>query len=363
MDRNSAPTRTSSSHAICPHFGACGGCTAQHLGADDYGAWKTGLVSEAFRRQGLSPQIAPLVRITPGTRRRAVFAVDHEAGAAPVIGYHRARSHDVLAIEQCPVLRPAIVAALPQLQAVAAALGRRATRLTVLETATGLDVAAETGGQPAGAASVARLGRLVAAGGIARIAVDGEIVAEAATPALHLAGIPATPPPGAFVQAAAEGEAAITTLLVTAAARGRRIVELFCGIGTLTFALARIARVSAFDANAGAIAALSAAARQARGLKPIEAKVRDLYRDPLAPQELGDFDTLVLDPPRAGARAQVEQIARAGPPLLAYVSCNPATLARDVRILVDGGYRLEGVTPVDQFLYAAHVEAVAVLRR
>ena len=152
-------------------------------------------------------------------------------------------------------------------------------------------------------------------------------------------------------------------LALTATEKAKRVADLFCGLGTFTFPLARRARVLAVDSDAEAIAALTAAAKHAPGLKPIETKVRDLYRMPLAAKELDGFDAVVFDPARSGAQAQAEQLALSKVATIVAVSCNPGTLSRDVRILIDGGYALESVTPIDQFLYAAHVEAVAVLRR
>jgi 23S rRNA (uracil1939-C5)-methyltransferase len=169
--------------------------------------------------------------------------------------------------------------------------------------------------------------------------------------------------PSSSVQAVAEAEAEIVQLVVTAVAKAKRVADLFCGIGTFTFPLARSARVLAVDDNEEAVAALAAAARHAQGLKPIETKVRDLFRIPLSPRELEGFDAVVVDPARSGAEAQAQQLARSRVPVAICVSCNPGTLARDARILLDGGYVLESVTPIDQFLFSAHVEAVAVLRR
>jgi 23S rRNA (uracil1939-C5)-methyltransferase len=186
-----------------------------------------------------------------------------------------------------------------------------------------------------------------------------------AKPLLRVAGVAVEPPPGAFVQAAAEAEAAMTALAVEAVgkARARRIADLFCGLGAFTFALARTARVLAIDADRAMVTALAAAARGATGLKPIEAKVRDLFRDPLSPRELNSFDAVVFDPPRAGAKTQAEAIAASKVKTIVAVSCNPQTLARDLRALVDGGYRLERAVAIDQFLFTSHLEAVAILVR
>jgi 23S rRNA (uracil1939-C5)-methyltransferase len=346
----------------CRHFGTCGGCIAQHMSEPLYVSWKRGIVVEALRQRGLDVEVGPLLRVAPGSRRRTVLTARQEGGRI-MLGYHCRRSHELFAVEECPVLQPAIVAQLSGLRAIAAQLAQRELRLTVLLTRTGLDVTADGAGARLDARAAAELARLAAGHGIARICVDGETIVERAKPALAMGGASVEPPPGAFVQAAEQAEAAMVGCVVAGVGKAKRVADLFCGIGTFTFPLARRARVLAVDGEEEAVAALAGAARHAQGLKPIETKVRDLFRMPLSPKELDGLDAVVLDPARAGAEAQARQLARSGVPAAICVSCNPGTLARDVRILLDGGYALESVTPIDQFLYSHHVEAVAVLRR
>jgi 23S rRNA (uracil1939-C5)-methyltransferase len=347
---------------ICRHFGLCGGCVAQHMKGAFYAQWKRGIVVEAFRQHGLEPEIAPLVSVESQSRRRATLTARRE-GNRVVIGYHRRRSHDLLDLEECPVLRPDIVAHLPALRALVGGAKSGEVRVTVLVTATGLDVALETERGTFDAKATAQLPRIGAEQRLARLAVNGDIVMERTAPSLTLGGAAATPPPGVFVQAVAEAEAAMTALVVTGVGKAKRVVDLFCGVGTFTFALARAGRVLAVDGDPKAIEALAAATRRAQGLKPIETRVRDLFRMPLAARELEAFDAVVFDPPRAGAGSQAEQLARCKVPKVVAVSCNPATLARDARTLIDGGYKLTGVTPIDQFLFSAHVEAIALFER
>ena len=347
---------------ICRHFGTCGGCVAQHMGEDLYARWKRGIVVEAFRQRGLEPEIAPLVSVPPGSRRRAVLTAQRD-GKRIVLGYHRRRGHEMLDLEECPVLRPEIVANLAGLRAIAGVAASGQVRITVLATPAGLDVALEAERGAFEAKSTTRLAQVGAEHRLARIAVNGAIVMERAAPSLTLGGAEVVPQPGAFVQAVAEAEAAMATLVIAAVGKARRVADLFCGVGTFTFPLARKARILAVDGDKAVIAALSAAARRAQGLKPIETKVRDLFHTPLSAREMEGLDAVVFDPPRVGAAAQAEQLARSKVPIVAAVSCNPATLARDARTLVDGGYRLRCVTPIDQFLFSPHVEAIAVFER
>jgi 23S rRNA (uracil1939-C5)-methyltransferase len=211
------------------------------------------------------------------------------------------------------------------------------------------------------------LARIAARHGLARVTVGGEVLVELGRPELRMGEAEVAVPPGAFVQAVRQSEEAMRDLTAAAldgaAARSGRIADLFCGVGTFTLALARRSRVLAVDADAAAVAALTGAARHAQGLKPIDARVRDLMREPLTARELDPFSAVVLDPPRAGAQAQARELARSGVHTVVAVSCDPGTLARDAQILTDGGYAVASVTPIDQFVYTAHVETVAVLRK
>ena len=354
--------------AQCRHFQDCGGCVAQHMAARLYRDWKRDGVAQAFAHRGLTPVIAEFNAVPAGSRRRVSLEAVRR-GDEIALGFHAAGTDRVVAISQCPVAAPAIVAALPALGRIALVLlaaGQslhRSLDLTVTATPAGLDVTLDGEGLRPGAGERAELGRIAAASGIVRLTCNGELIVQSAVPSLLFDAVEVGLPPAAFIQATAEAEAAIAAVIAPAVAKARRAADLFAGIGTFSFALARRARVLAIDADAGAIAALRAAARKAQGLKPIETRVRDLLAEPLSRMELSGFDAVVFDPPRAGAKAQALMLARSDVPVVVAVSCNPATLARDVRILVDGGYQLDSVTPIDQFVWSAHVEAVAVLRR
>jgi 23S rRNA (uracil1939-C5)-methyltransferase len=329
-----------------------------------YAEWKRNIVVEAFRQRAMQPDIAPLLAVPSHSRRRAILTAKRDAGGGLSLGYHARRSHHVTGIEECPVLDPRIVARLRTLASIAAVIAEPELRLTVLSTPAGLDVCIESGrackisGQ-----SAARLARIAVENGIVRLTVAGQTVLSQASPVLQLGGVPVVAPPGAFVQAVAAAEQAMVSHVLAGVGGARRIADLFAGIGTFTFALARRASVLALDGDGPMLEALASAARKAPGLKPIEIRVRDLFREPLSAKELEGFDAVVFDPPRAGAKAQAAQLARSGVSKIAAVSCDPGTLARDVRMLVDGGYALDRVIPIDQFLFSAQVEAIALLRR
>ena len=349
---------------ICPHFGVCGGCAAQHMSGPLYRSWKEEIIRAAFAHRGLEPEIAPLAGIPPGTRRRAVLTAVQDAKAVR-LGFREEGAHSLIDISVCPVLQPAIADALPALRELIAAVlpAGEERRLTVTATPAGLDVALAAESVAAGAEAGAKLAALAEKNGIARVTLNGEPAVMLAEPTLTFGGVRVALPTDTFVQAAPPAETIMTDLVAAAAGKAKQVADLFCGLGTFTFPLARKARVLAVDGNTAAIAALRDAGLRAQGIKPIETKVRDLMREPLSRKELEPFGAVVLDPPRVGAKAQAEALAKSKVPVVVAVSCNPATLARDARILVDGGYRIERVTPIDQFVFSAQVEAVAVLRR
>ena len=355
---------------VCRHFGTCGGCLAQHMNADLYTRWKRGLVIEAFRQRGLDADVGPLQPVAARSRRRATFTAKR-AGTGIVLGYHERASHTVCGIEACPVLAPQIEAALPGLKSICELLLAKArddeAPMTVTLAKHGLDVAISGAGRNIAAQSRLEIIAAAQRARIQRLVIDGEAVLAGAVPLVSLSGVDVSLPDSAFLQAVPEAEARILRLVTSGVGgltgKKAQVADLFCGLGTFTFALAKYARVFALDGDTAAIVALTAAARHVQGIKPIEARRRDLFRDPLSERELRDFDAVVLDPPRAGAAAQVAALAKSKVPRVVMVSCNPATLARDCRTLVDGGYELGPITPIDQFLFSAHVEAVVVLRR
>ena len=234
--------------------------------------------------------------------------------------------------------------------------------MTVTATASGLDIAAE---EPASwaRASAAIVSEFVVREGFARLSVDGEIILEPKKPAIMFADMAVPIPPGAFLQATAFAEQAMADLVLGHLSRAKKVADLFAGCGSFALRLAKKSEVHAVEGDAAALAALDRGFRQATGLKRVTAEKRDLFRRPLTFKELNAFDGIVFDPPRAGAEDQSKQIARSDVPFVAAVSCNPGTLARDLAILVAGGYRVKSVTPVDQFLWSPHVEAVALLEK
>ena len=364
-----SPTRVA---APCRHFGTCGGCAVQHWADPQYAAWKANLVAAALRRAGFADAAPGLCRTPPHARRRIDLALRRNAGAVTV-GLHAARSDNLVDLRACEVLHPALWALVAPLRAVLRSLSalRREGSAIVNLLDSGPDLLLRLDGPP-DAGDRARLAAFAEAHRLPRITCaplrGGMETAAQLHPAItRLQGVAVTPPPGAFLQASQAGEDAIVAaVLAGLPARlptGARVVELFAGVGTLTFALARRARVAAYEGDRAAAACLIAGANGAGLAGRVTMTVRDLARQPLASKEMAGAAAIVLDPPFAGAAAQMPQIAAAGAARVIYVSCNPAALARDCKALGAAGYRLIQSTAVDQFLWSARVEGVAVFAR
>ncbi len=348
---------------VCRHFGVCGGCALQHMAAPVYAAWKKAQVVAAFRSRGIDAEVSDVVACT-GKRRRAVFSAKRTSSGV-VLGFHEAGSHELVDLAMCPVVDERIVAALPALRDLISLLVSRRGELRVTTTWTeaGLDIALEESGQTLTPEIRAHIAKVASQERFARVSISGDVGYEALAPFLTMGAAEVVLPAAVFLQAVAEAEVAMVGLVLAAVGKAKKVVDLFSGVGAFTFRLAKASTVIAADSDKRSIAALSAAARKASGLKPVEAIARDLFREPMSATELNAYDAICFDPPRSGAEAQAKMIARSKVKTVVAVSCNPATLARDVRILIDGGYKLESVTPVDQFLYSPHIEVVAVLRK
>ena len=349
---------------ICPHFGVCGGCALQHWAAGPYRVWKRGLVVEALRQAGIAAPVAELIDAHGDGRRRAVFHARRGTHGVLELGFSAARAHRVVAIDRCPILAKTLDGALASAWAIAERLGALAKPLDIAVTATdaGLDV--DVRGSGALTASLtAALARIAAEHKLARLTRHGELIAQARAPTLRMGAATVALPPAAFLQATAEGEAVLARLVLEICAGAKAVADLFAGVGPFALRLAEKARVLAADDDEAALAALRRAAATASGLKPVTTERRDLFKNPLLAEELGRHDAVVFDPPRQVAQAQSRELAASRVPVIAAVSCNPGTFARDLRILIDGGYRIAAVTPVDQFRYSPHVEIVARLEK
>lgn len=353
----------------CPHFHACGGCALQHWDHAAYLGWKVQRLAGTLARQHIETDILAPFAATPATRRRVALHARKGGRDLARLGYKARRSWDLVDIAVCPIADPRIEAAIPALKRLAAPLfehPKSAPTLHVTLTDTGLDiditgVEAKSGGLSADARM--QIAERAAEADIARVTLAGEMVYMARMPQVRLGPARVSLPPGSFLQATPGAEAAMAGFVAAAAAGAHRIADLYCGVGTFTFRLAEIAHVHAADFAAEAVAALTAGLASAPGLKGVTTEARDLVRRPVLADQLKKTDVVVFDPPRAGAAEQTAELARSAVARVIGVSCNPATFARDARTLIDAGFTLERVLPVDQFLWSPHVELVGVFSR
>jgi 23S rRNA (uracil1939-C5)-methyltransferase len=353
----------------CRHFQECGGCALQHWRSDDYAAWKRNLVEDALAHRGIRGiAIGPLAGVPPASRRRASLAAKR-VGQRLLLGFHRRASHQVVNIEACLILSPGLAKLLPALRQVLESVVKEGAdaQIVVTQTESGIDLVLGCRG-PLDLAAREALAEFANREDLARLSwmAQGdppEPVAHRRPALVRFGGTAVSIPPGGFLQPSLEGEAALTANVLEALKGCRRIADLYSGCGTFSFALAHRSQVQAFDGDAKAIAALRNAARAAGLTERVTAAARDLAAHPLSGHELRTYDGVVFDPPRAGAREQARELARSPVPVVVAVSCDPATFARDARILIDGGYRLLEVAPVDQFPWTSHLELTAVFRR
>lgn len=345
--------------APCRHYKSCGGCALQHASDPFVAAWKVDVVHRAMTAQGVDASFRAIQTSPAYSRRRATLA-GRRLKSGALVGFHGRASDTMTAVPDCHLLAPALRAAIPMLEDLTARFASRKGEiaLTVTDAASGLDIAV-AGGKALDDALRAELGAWAGTNPVARLAWDSEIVAQAAPPTQPFGRAHVAPPPGAFLQATPQGEAALLAAVRDAVGDARRVVDLFAGSGTFSLPLAETAEVLAVESEAPMLAALDAGWRQAPQLKRVTTHTRDLFRRPMLPAEFKGYDAVVIDPPRAGAEAQVMQLAQSDVPIIAALSCNPVTFARDAKILIDGGYVLNWVQVVDQFRWSPHVELAA----
>ena len=350
--------------ALCSHFGTCGGCAAQDLPADEYRNFKRNLIVEALEKHGLDGSVVEdVVQVPPRSRRRATFKVAKRDGRTE-LGFHAARSHDIVDMRECLVLTHGMFKTAQGLREMMDALLREGegAELYLAEADNGFDLAVAWKRRPASNV-IADIGHWAPKLGLVRVTANGELLYRTASPEIALGQARVLLPPRAFLQPTREGEQMLQQRVLETMGKAKAVVDLFSGCGTFTLPLAARAQVYAVDSDAPMLEALAEAARATPGLKPISTEKRDLFRRPLQPKELDRFDAAVLDPPRAGALAQARMLNLSRIKRIAYVSCDAASFARDGRALTDGGFRLDRVLGVDQFLWSAHIELVAGFTR
>ncbi|WP_425050993.1 class I SAM-dependent RNA methyltransferase [Psychromarinibacter sp. S121] len=345
--------------APCRHYKACGGCALQHASDGFVEQWKAGLVTSALAAHGIEAPVLGVATSPAQSRRRAVLSGRRTKKGA-LVGFHARASDTIVEVPDCQLALPEIAALLPMLEKLTqtGASRRGELSLTVTWSGAGPDISV-TGGRELDGPFRIELAGFAEQHGLARLSWDGETVVERHPPAQSFDGIETVPPPGAFLQATRHGEASLLASLRDAVGGAKKIADLFAGCGTFSLPLAKTAEVHAVESGADMLKALDTAWRRGAGLKRVTTEARDLFRRPLLRSELAGYDAIVIDPPRAGAEAQSEEIAASSVPVIGAVSCNPVTFARDAAVLIAGGYRLEWLRVVDQFRWSTHVELAA----
>ncbi len=349
--------------APCPHFARCGGCAVQHFATKSYAEWKRHIIERALANRSIEAKVEPVID-AHGEGRRRVTLHTRVGPKGAQVGFMQTHSHKLVDIDQCPILVPGLDNATVLARDIAGVLAKNSkpldVQLTLTETGVDCDI---RGCGDLDMEAQSNLADCAISHDMARITIDGDVVMVRRPPVLTFGLAKVTLPPAGFLQATKMGEDVLARLVEEALDDVKTIADLYCGIGPFALRLAPRAQVLAFDSDEAAIDALTDAAHHTQGQKPVSAKIRDLIHNPLHADEMKNFDAVIFDPPRAGAESQAFEIAGSKVKTIVAVSCNPATFARDASILIDGGYRLEKVTPVDQFRYAGHVELVGIFRR
>lgn len=358
--------KTPSSHRVrppCGHFKSCGGCSLQHASDLFVADWKREIVEKALFAQGLETKADEIITSPAQSRRRAVFSARRTKGGA-LIGFHAPGSEAITAIPDCRLLHPDIIAAFPILREIVERAGSRkgAMKIAVNLSRAGLDVMV-SGGKTLDAELEMKLARFAQERGVARLSWGGEVIALLAPPVQKFGPALVVPPPGAFLQATEQGEAALQREVAAGLAGASRVADLFAGCGTFTFPLTEFCEVHAVEGDEEMLSSLDRGWRNTNGLKRVTTEARDLFRRPLLSSEIEGFDAVVIDPPRAGAEAQMREIAASSLKRVVAVSCNPVSFARDARILAEAGFSLVRLVVVDQFRWSTHVELVAQFTR
>ncbi len=346
----------------CRHYRACGGCQLQHASDAFVADWKQTVVKQALAAHGLEAELRPIITSPPRSRRRAVLSARRTKKGATA-GFHGRASGVITEIPECQLLDPALLPALHVAEALAQAGASRKAELSVTATLSGagLDIAV-TGGKPLDGPLLSQLAQEAERHGLARLAWDGDVVATRSPPYQRFGTARVVPPPGAFLQATPHGQASLLAAVQDAVTRDGAGIDLFAGCGTFTLPLAQRAQMHGVEGEAAMLSALDTGWRKAEGLKRVTTEARDLFRNPIIAADLR-YDFAVIDPPRAGAEAQVAELARADIAEIAFVSCNPVTFARDAATLVKAGYALDWVQVVDQFRWSSHIELAARFTR
>jgi len=348
---------------LCSHFKTCGGCAMQHASDDFVASWKTSIVERALTARGLPFPFRNLHTSPAQSRRRARFSARRTKKGA-MVGFHAKASGALIEVPNCQLVLPSITKGFSALEALTSIAASRKSEinLTVTDTYGGLDVFVETE-KPLDGPLRIELASLAETHDLARLAWNDDVVVTRKAPDQMFGLARVAPPAGAFLQATREGENALVSAVLDTVSGAKKVVDLFAGSGTFALSIAKSAEVHAVEGGEEMLECLDKGWRHAKGLKAVTTENRDLFRRPLEPDELNRFDLAVLDPPRAGAAAQIATLAKSNLLGVTMVSCNPVTFSRDAAVLSGAGFTMNWIDVVDQFRWSPHVELVASFTR
>ena len=348
---------------VCKHFKTCGGCRLQHFNSGALANWKASLVTDALGKFDVSTEVRPTLTSPANSRRRATLS-GRRSKSGTVIGFHGFASDQIVDIQECPILDQRILDAWPVYEFLVSkgASRKGAVKLSITVSDTGLDVSV-TDAKSLLIQENQEISMYCQNKHIARLVWNGEMIFQSDPPSITLGGVRLRLIEGGFLQATEFGQNALLDAVTKIVDHKKSTVDLFSGMGTFSLPLAKMRSVHAVEFGKEMLQALQEAAHQAPNLHSVTTEHRDLFRRPLMPDELAKFECVVIDPPRAGALAQCQELAKSDVGTIAFVSCNPATFACDARVLVDAGFSLNWVLPIDQFLWSPHVELVAEFTR
>lgn len=347
----------------CVHFKSCGGCALQHASDDFVANWKSDVVRTALSHQGIDVPISSVFTSPSQSRRRAIFA-GRRTKKGVLVGLHGRASGTLVPVPNCVLMTQKIMDGMPAFEALVQVGGSRRVEMaiTVTDSDAGLDVSV-VDGKELDMELRSDLAGVVRKYGIIRLSWNGDEVVQKTRPFLSFGRARLIPPPGAFLQATRHGEQTLIALMKEAVFGAERVVDLFAGCGTFALPMAEFAEVHAVEGERVMLNSLSEAWKTASGLKPVTVATRDLFRQPLLPEELNKFDAAIIDPPRAGALAQTGELAKSKLQSIGFVSCNLVTFGRDAKTLVEAGFAIDWLHVVDQFRWSPHVEIAAKFSR
>lgn len=339
----------------CDAFGICGGCMLYDLEPQKQADLKREKVQAALAMQNITAQVVETQNAQGAGRRRVTLHAKNG-----VLGFNAYKSHEIIPLSTCPLLEEKLQAAFP--------LAMKILRLTDIKEADFHFTLAENGVDLTLACEKPlneklRASLLMASDNLIRFHYNDKLIAQNEPPFIFIAGVKIILPARSFLQATRAASDLLTQELLKAKGKAKKGVDFFAGLGTFTLPLATFMPVDSFEQEEAAVAAFNEGLRYAQGFKPIKAQARDLFRRPLIPYELKSYDLAVLDPPRAGAQKQCEELVKSTLSRVIMISCNPETFARDVKILTQGGFKMGDVTPIDQFALSPHVEVITALKR